>query len=144
MGAVLEVNCPNSVITVALHDYVVTWDQGRLLGGGTIFPAPGLKHFQLDLRYWEIIPGSNDTFKCYPRTEKDVLFIIKEGEQDSSRRAIGYEKFTNADQDGYVVFLKEGRNQLVLSSDYNVYCQPVHDPAKGQTFVTMLAVRKAS
>ena len=73
-----------------------------------------------------------------------MLFVIKEGEQASSRRAIGYEKFTDADQDGYVVFLEEGRNQLILSSDYNVYCQPVHDPAKGQTFVAMLAVRKAS
>lgn len=144
MPAFLKVNYPNSVITVALHDYVVKWDQGRLLGGGTVFAAPGLNYFQLDLRYWEIIPGSNDTFECYPRTEKDVLFIIKEGEQASSRRAIGYEKFANADQDGYVAFLKEGRNQLVLSSDYNVYYQPVHDPAKGQTFVAMLAVRKAS
>lgn len=144
MAAVLKVYYPNSVVIIALHDYVVKWDQGRLLGGGTVVAAPGLNYFQLDLRYWEISPGSNDTFECYPRTEKDVLFIIKEGEQASSCGAIGYEKFTNADQDGYVVFLKDGRNQLVLSSDYNVYYQPVHDPAKGQTFVAMLAVRKVS
>lgn len=144
MAAFLKVNRPDSIVTVGLHWCTVEWDQGRLLGGGPVFGTSDLSRFQLDLRYWEIVPGSNDTFECYPRTEKDVLFIIKEGEQASSRRAIGYEKFTNADQDGYVVFLKEGRNQLVLSSDYNVYCQPVHDPAKGQTFVAMLAVRKAS
>lgn len=144
MTAFLKINRPDSVITVALHDYVVKWERGRLLGGGIVFAAPGLNYFQLDLRRWEVVPGDGDNFECYPRTEKDVLFIIKEGEQASSRRAIGYEKFTNADQDGYVVFLKEGRNQLVLSSDYNVYYQPVHDPAKGQTFVAMLAVRRVS
>lgn len=44
----------------------------------------------------------------------------------------------------HVVFLKRGRNELVLSSKYNVYYQSVHDPAKGQTFAAMLAVRKTS
>ena len=28
MAAFLKINRPNSVITVALHDYVVKWDQG--------------------------------------------------------------------------------------------------------------------
>lgn len=143
MSAFLKVNRPDSVITVALHDYVVKWEQGRLLGGGIVCAAPGLKYFQLDLRHWEVVPDVDDTFECYPRTEKDVLFITKEGERTSSRKAIGYEKFTNADQDGYAVFLKGGQNQLILSSDYNIHCQPVHDPAKGQTFVAMHAVRKA-
>nr|DAD75263.1 MAG TPA: hypothetical protein [Siphoviridae sp. ctMeu2] len=36
MAAFLKINHPNSVITVALHDYAVKWDQGRLLGGGAV------------------------------------------------------------------------------------------------------------
>lgn len=144
MAAFLKINRPDSVITVSLHEYVVKWDQGRLLGGGTVFAAPGLNYFQLDLRYWEIIPGDDSEFNCRPRAEKDVLLIVKDGERASSRKAIGYEKFTKDEQEAYAVFRKDGRNELLLSSDYNIYCQPVHDPTQGQPLEAMLAVRKVS
>lgn len=144
MAAFLKVNYPNSVITVALHDYVVKWDRGRLLGGGTVFAAPGLNYFQLDLRYWEIFQGSTDTFECYPRTEKDVLFIIKEGEQVVSHEAFGYETFTKEKQIAYAVFLKDGSTKLLSSSDYEFHFQDIQDYTRGRNVTTMVAVRKVS
>lgn len=144
MTAFLKVNHPNSVITVALHDYVVKWDQGRLLGGGAVFTSPGLNYFQLDLRYWEIVPGSNDTFKCYPRTEKDVLLVTKEGERVTSDEAFGYEKFVQEKQDAYAVFLKSGNTNILSSSEYDVRFQPVRDRTRGRNVTAIIAVRKAS
>lgn len=144
MAAFLKVNYPNSVITVALHDYVVEWDQGRLLGGGTVFAALGLNYFQLDLRYWEIIPGSNDTFECYPRRDQNVMLVIKDGERVVSHEAFGYEKFTKDKQDTYAAFKKNGNTELLSSSDYDVYIQGIQDRTQKRDVTAMIAVRKVS
>lgn len=144
MAAFLKVNYPNSVITVALHDYVAKLDRGRLLGGGTVFAAPGLNYFQLDLRYWEIFPGDGDKFECYPRTEKDVLLVIRDGERVTSDEAFGYEKFAKDKQDTYAVFKKNGETELLSSSDYDVYIQGSQDRTQNQNVTAIIAVRKAS
>lgn len=144
MAAFLKVNYPNCVITVALHDYVVKWDQGRLLGGGTVFAAPGPNHFQLDLRYWEIFPGDGDNFECYPRTEKDMLLVIKDGERVTSDEAFGCEEFTQENQKAYAVFLKSGNTFILSSSEYDVSFQPIRDRSRGQSVTAIIAVRKAS
>lgn len=144
MTAFLKVNYPNCVITVALHDYVVKWDQGRLLGGGTVFAAPGLNYFQLDLRYWEIFPGDGDNFECYPRTENDVLLVIKDGERVTSDEAFGCEEFTQENQKAYAVFLKSDNTFILSSSEYDVGFQPIRDRSQGQNVTAIIAVRKVS
>lgn len=144
MGAVLKVNRHDSVVTVGLRWYTITWERGRLLWGGPVFGSSDLSSFQLDLRYWEVVPGEDINFEGTPRAERDVLLIVKEGERAFSRKAIGYEKIMKEKQDAYAVFLKDGGNELVSSRKYNIYFQTVHDPAKGQTFEVMLAIRKAS
>lgn len=144
MAAFLKVNYPNSVITVALHDYVVKWDQGRLLGGGTVFAAPGMNYFQLDLRYWEIFPGDGDKFECTPRKEKNVLLVIKDGERATSDEAFGCEEFTQENQKAYAVFLKSGNTFILSSSEYDVSFQPIRDRSQGQNVTAIIAVRKAS
>lgn len=144
MAAVLKVNYPNCVITVTLHDYAVKWDQGRLLGGGTVFAAPGLNYFQLDLRYWEIFPGDGDNCECYPRTEKDMLLVIKDGERVTSDEAFGCEEFTQGNQKAYAVFLKSGNTFILSSSEYDVSFQPIRDRSRGQNVTAIIAVRKVS
>ena len=144
MAAFLKINRPDSVITVALHDYVVKWDQGRLLGGGTVFAAPGLNYFQLDLRHWEVVPGDEDNFECNPRRDRNVMLVIKDGERVVSHEAFGYEKFTKDKQDTYAVFKKNGNTELLSSSDYDVYTQGIQDRTQNQNVTAIIAVRKAS
>ena len=144
MAAFLKVNYPNSVITVALRDYAVKWDQGRLLGGGAVFAAPGLNYFQLDLRRWEVVPSDGDNFDCYPRTEKDVLLVINDGERVTSDEAFGCEEFTQENQKAYAVFLKSGNTFILASSEYDVSFQPIRDRSRGQNVTAIIAVRKVS
>lgn len=144
MSAFLKINRPDSVITVALHDYVVKWEQGRLLGGGTVFAALGLNCFQLDLRHWEVVPGDDDNFECHLRRDKNILLVIKDGKRVISNGAFGYEKFVRDKQDTYAVFKKNGNTELVSSSEYDVYIQDVQDRTQNQNVTAIIAVRKAS
>ena len=144
MGAVLKVNRPDSVVTVCLHWYMINWDQGRLLAGGPVFGSSDLSYFQLDLRYWEIFPAADGNFECTPRKEKNVLFVIKDGDQVISHEAIGYEKFVKEENNACVVFLKDGGSELVLSSDYDVHFQTIQDYTRGRNVTAIIAVRKAS
>lgn len=144
MTAFLKINRPDSVITVALHDYVVKWERGRLLGGGTVFAAPGLNYFQLDLSRWEVVPGDGDNFECTPRKKKNVLLVIKDGGRVTSDEAFGCEEFTQENQKAYVVFLKSGNTFILSSSEYDVSFQPIRDRSRGQNVTAMIAVRKVS
>ena len=144
MSAFLRINRPDSVTTVALHDYVVKWDRGRLLGGGTVFAAPGLSYFQLDLRHWEVVPGDEDNFECTPRKENNVLLVIKDGERVTSDEAFGCEEFMQENQKAYAVFLKSGNTFILASSEYDVGFQPIRDRSRGQNIKAIIAVRKVS
>lgn len=143
MGFILKFNRPDSVVTVGLHWYTITWDQGRLLGGGPVFGTSDLSSFQLDLRYWEVVPGSDDILECTPRKEKDVLLVVKDGAQVISHEAFGYEQFVKDKQDAYAVFLTSGNTELVSSTEYDVHFQDVQDYTRGRTVTAMIAVRKA-
>jgi hypothetical protein len=144
MTAFLKINRPDSVITVALHDYVVKWDHGRLLGGGTVFAAPGLNYFQLDLRHWEVVPGDDDNFECHLRKDKNILLVIKDGERVTSDEAFGCEEFMQENQKAYAVFLKSGNTSILSSSEYDVGFQPIRDRSRGQNVTAIIAVRKVS
>lgn len=144
MGAILKVNRNDSVITVCLHRYTVTWDRGRLLAGGPVFGSSDLSSFQLDLRYWEVVPVADTNFECNPRKEKDVLLVIKEGERVTSDEAFGYEKFVQEKQDAYAVFLKSGNTNTLSSSEYDVRFQPVRDRTRRRNVTAIIAVRKTS
>lgn len=144
MTAFLKINRPDSVITVALHDYVVKWERGRLLGGGTVCVAPGLNYFQLDLRHWEVVLVDGDNFECTPRKEKNVLLVIKDGERVTSDEAFGCEEFTQENQKAYAVFLKSGNTFILSSSEYDVSFQPIRDRSRGQNVTAIIAVRKVS
>lgn len=142
--AFLKIDRNDSVITVGLHWYMVTWDKGRLLGGGPVFGTSDLSSFQLDLRYWEVVPGADDILECNPRKEKDVLLVVKDGERARSNEAFGYEQFVKDKQDTYAVFLKSGNTELVSSTEYDVHFQDVRDYTRGRTVTVLIAVRKAS
>lgn len=144
MGYILRIDRPDSVVTVGLHWYTVEWDQGRLLGGGPVFGTSDLSHFQLDLRYWEIVPVDDAVFGCTPRKEKNVLLLVKDGEQVVSHEAFGYETFTKEKQIAYAVFLKDGSTKLLSSSDYEFHFQDIQDHTRGRSVTTMIAIRKAS
>lgn len=135
MGAILKVNRHDSVATVGLRWYTITWDQGRLLWGGPVFGTSDFSSFQLDLRYWEVIPGEDINFECNPR---------KEGERVVSNEAFGYEKFVKDKQDTYAVFKTNGNTELVSSSEYDVYIQAVQDRTRNKNVTAIIAVRKAS
>lgn len=144
MGAILKVNRNDSVATVGLRWYTITWERGRLLWGGPVFGTSDYSSFQLDLRHWEVAPGPDDEFEGTPRREKDVLLIIKEGERVTSDEAFGYEKFVQEKQDAYAVFLKSGNTNILSSSEYDVRFQPVRDRTRGQNVTAIIAVRKTS
>lgn len=144
MGAILKVNRHDSVVTVGLHWYRIEWNRGRLLGGGPVFGLSDLSSFQLDLRYWEVVPGEDINFECNPRKEKDVLLVIKDGERVTSDEAFGYEKFVKDKQDAYAVFLKNGNTNILSSSEYTVSFQPIRDRTRGRNVTAIIAVRKAS
>lgn len=144
MGAILKVNRHDSVVTVGLHWYSIEWNRGRLLGGGPVFGSSDLSSFQLDLRYWEVVPGEDINFECNPRKEKDVLLVIKDGERVTSDEAFGYEKFVKDKQDAYAVFLKNGNTNILSSSEYTVSFQPIRDRTRGRNVTAIIAVRKAS
>lgn len=144
MGYILKINRPDSVVTVGLHCYTVTWDQGRLLGGGPVFGTSDLSHFQLDLRYWEIVPDADDILECTTRQEKNVLLVVKDGEQVVSHEAFGYETFTKEKQIAYAVFLKDGSTKLLSSSDYEFHFQAIQDYTRGRNVTAMVAIRRVS
>lgn len=144
MGAILKVNRHDRVVTVGLHWYGVTWNQGRLLWGGPVFGTSNFGSFQLDLRYWEVVPGKDINFEGNPRRDKNVLLVIKDGERVVSHEAFGYEKFVKDKQDTYAVFKKNGNTDLVSCSEYDVYIQAVQDRTQNRNVTAIIAVRKAS
>lgn len=142
MGAVMKVNYPDRIATVALYWHSFEWDRGRLLVGGPVFGAEHMSRFQLDLRYWEVKPVAANEFDCVPREKKPVFLIDKDGDQVISWEALGYEKIIREQQDAYCVFLTDGNNELLSCADYDIRVQTVQDYTQGRSVTAIIATKK--
>lgn len=142
MGAIMKVNYPDHVVTVALYHYSFEWDRGRLLAGGPVFGAEHMSRFQLDLRYWKVKPVDAGEFDCTPRERKPVFLITRDGDRVISWEAFGYEKVIKDKQDAYCVFLTDGNNELLSFADYDFHVQTVQDYTQGRSVTAIIATKK--
>ena len=142
MGAIMKVNAPDRVVTVALYGCSTKWEHGRLLAGGPVFGAEHMSHFQLDLRYWEVKPGADNTLDCAPREKKPVFLITLDGDRVISQESFGYEKFIQEKQDAYGVFLTDGNTELLSSANYDIHVQTVQDYTQGRSVTAIIATKK--